>query len=176
MKINNRQQLLGMAAIGAVVLWAAVQLIINPLWNSWKARGDRIQKLKQQVASGTNTLAHADSIQKQWDNMRANTLNATNVSAAESQMLTAISRWERDSNVTVSGWRPQWKKGDDEHYMTLDCRVDASGDIQTLTRFIYEIEKDPLGAKVDSVVISSRNPDGQALTLSLLINGLQIKQ
>ena len=173
MKINNRQQLLGIAAIAAVALWAATQLIFSPLYGVWKARAKHIAELKQSVSEGNRVLANGMKTRNEWTFMHSNMLS-NEVSAAESQMLKAFDRWERDSGVSINGRRPQWKKGDDL-YMTLECRADASGDISSLTRFIYEIEKDPLGAKVDSVEITSRNTDGQQLTLGLLVSGLQLK-
>ena len=56
--------------------------------------------------------------------------------------------------------------------MTLNCRVEASGDLGTLSRFIYDIEKDPMALKLESVELSARDTTGQQLTLNLQISGL----
>jgi hypothetical protein len=56
--------------------------------------------------------------------------------------------------------------------MTLDCRVEASGDLGTLSRFVYDIEKDPMALKLESVELSTRDDTGQQLTLGLQISGL----
>ena len=56
--------------------------------------------------------------------------------------------------------------------MTLECRIDAVGSMSTLTRFLYEVEKDPLALKVDSMDITARDNDGQQLALALQISGL----
>ena len=66
---------------------------------------------------------------------------------------------------------PQWKS-ESTNYMTLNCRVEASGDLGTLSRFIYDVEKDPLGLKLESVEFSTRDNNGQQLTLNLQISGL----
>jgi hypothetical protein len=172
--LNNRQQLLGIFAIAIVVLWAGDKLVISPLYGGWTARAKRITTLKTSVRDGNWTLAHEQDIRKEWDFMRKNTLT-NEMSGAESQMLNAFDRWERDSGVSINGRRPQWKKGDDD-YWTLDCRVDASGNLDALSKFLYAIEKDPLGVKVDTVDITSRNPGGEQLTLGLLVSGLQLKR
>lgn len=174
MKIKNRQQLLGIVAIAVVVLWAGDKLVFSPLVEGWKARTRQIVELKRSVSEGNRMLAREPDIRNEWEFMRSNMLS-NEVSAAESQMLKTLERWKDASGISFSGKRPQWKKGDDD-YMTLECRVDAAGDISALTHFLYEIERDPLGAKVDSVEITSRYPDGQQLKLGLLISGLQIKR
>ena len=66
---------------------------------------------------------------------------------------------------------PQWKS-DSEEYKTLVCRVDASGTLWMLSRFVYDIEKGPIGLKLDSVDFTSRDTSGRQLSLGLQISGL----
>jgi hypothetical protein len=68
---------------------------------------------------------------------------------------------------------PQWKRDNDER-MTLECRVDAAGNLQTITRFLYNVEKDPLALKMDTVEIAARDTLGQQLALTLQISGLSL--
>jgi len=56
--------------------------------------------------------------------------------------------------------------------MTLECRVDAFGNLSALTRFLYDVEKDPLALKVDALEITTRDNDGQQLSLALQVSGL----
>ena len=56
--------------------------------------------------------------------------------------------------------------------MTLECHVDGFGNLPALTRFLYEVEKDPMAFKIETVEISARDKDGQQLTLGLLVSGL----
>ena len=51
-------------------------------------------------------------------------------------------------------------------------RVEASGNLATLSRFLYEIEKSPMALKLDSVEITARDKDGQQLALGLQVSGL----
>ena len=59
--------------------------------------------------------------------------------------------------------------------MTFECRVDASGTLPALTRFLYEVEQDPLALKVESVEITSRDNNGQQLSLALQVSGLMLE-
>ena len=58
--------------------------------------------------------------------------------------------------------------------MTLECRADAFGSIQAVTRFLYEVEKDSLALRVEAVEITARDNDGQQLTIGLQVSGLQL--
>jgi Tfp pilus assembly protein PilO len=170
MQIKNRQQILVVAAIAVVALFAGDKIVFTPLLESWKARSEEIGKLRKQVDDGNRLVQRAGSISARWDQMRTNTL-PNNTSLAEQQLLKAFDRWSQSSRISVTAITPQWKT-DSEDYRTLECRVDASGNISTLSRFLYDIERDPLGLKLESVEITARDKDGAQLALGLQISGL----
>ena len=58
--------------------------------------------------------------------------------------------------------------------MTYECRADAFGSLPSITRFLYEIEKDPLALKIESVEINARDNTGQQLSLGLQVSGLRL--
>jgi hypothetical protein len=175
MKINfaNRQQLLGTFAIGFVVLWAADKMIIEPGIGLWKARAKRINQLKDSVQQGEYTLKNQRYITGNFDNVRTNTL-PLDTSLAYGQALQAIDRWAREGGVSVNSKRPQWRRGDDPSYSTLECGVDATGNLDNIARFLYQIEDDSVGAKISAIDISTRDNSGGQLTLALQLSFLQI--
>ena len=126
--------------------------------------------MKKSISQGAFLLDRERAIRSRWDSMRTNTL-PNNVSAAENEVLKAFDRWSRDSRISISSIRPQWKRNSDD-YMTLECRADAAGSLPALTRFLYEAEKDPLALKVEAVEITARDNDGQQLSLALQVSGL----
>ena len=170
MQIKNRQQVLALVAIAAIALLAADRLVYRPLLAGWKARSARITELKKSVGQGGQLLARERAIREHWDSMETNTL-PSNVSAAEGEVFRAFDRWAQESRTSVSSMKPQWKQND-EGYMTLECRADASGSLSALTRFLYEIEKDPLALRIDSLEITARDNTGQQLSLNLQVSGL----
>ena len=171
MNKQNRQQLLTILAMAAISLWVGDKFVLSPLTKSWKARTARIAELRKSVDHGSKLVEREESIHSRWDAMRTNTFPRA-VSLSEGQLLKSFDRWSRDSQISVTSIKPQWKGSPDDDYMTLECRVDAFGSMQTLTRFLYNIEKDPLALKVDLVEISGRDNEGQQLTLGLQVSGL----
>ena len=170
MKIENRQQVLIVAVAVAAALLVGNSLIYEPLSKWWSARSQKIAELSKQVRDGNALIKREKGIRSHWDEMRTNTL-PNNSSLAEQQVLKAFDTWSRDSGATITGIMPQWKS-DSEDYQTLNCRVEASGNLATLTQFLYDIEKDPLALKLESVELSAHDTGGQQLTLGLQINGL----
>ena len=172
MNDKNRQQLLAILAGIAIALFFSDRFIITPLIGTWKAHSDKITELRKSLAQGELLVDRAPRIRESWDNIRTNTL-PINLSAAENNVLKAFDRWKENSRITISSIKPQWKQNA-EDYMVLECRADASGSIDAISRFLYEIEKDPLPMHVDSVEISARDNNGQQLALGLQLSGLQL--
>ncbi len=168
--LRNRQQLLVVIALVLVAFFVGERLVLRPLIASWNERSDRIAKLRHDLAQGRQTLLRERNIRDRWDGIRTNSLPGI-VSTAEGSMLRAFDRWSADSRISVTSVKPQWKHPG-EDYMTLECRVDAYGSLAALTRFLYEVEGDPLGVRVDSLELSTRESDGSQLTLGLQVNGL----
>jgi hypothetical protein len=172
METNKRQQTLILFAVAALVLLLGDSFVRAPLYTRWVERSAHIDQLKKSISQGELTVSRDASIRGRWEKMRSNTLS-NNVSIAESQLLKAFDQWTRDSRVTIGSIRPQWKQPEDD-YTTLECRADATGSIDALSRFLYEVEKDPLALKVESIEITSHDDSGRQLTLALQLNGLML--
>ncbi|HVV72171.1 MAG TPA: hypothetical protein VHI52_11850, partial [Verrucomicrobiae bacterium] len=110
------------------------------------------------------------AIRVRWAQMERNTLT-NNPSAAEQQLFAAIDSWRKDSGVAINGATPQWKHDSDD-YMTYQCRMDAAGNLATLSKFLYDLENDPMALRLDSIEINARDKEGQVLVLGLQISGL----
>jgi hypothetical protein len=169
---NNRQQVLGIIAIAAVAILVADHLLFTPLLASWKARSAQISQLKKSVADGTRLLVRDTAIREHWERMRTNTLSGE-PSIAEGEVLRSLGRWEQDSRVSVTSVGTRSKQNADD-YATLECQLAGSGSLSVLTRFLYEIEKDPLGLRLDSVDLATQDDRGAHLTLGLQVSGLEL--
>ena len=173
MKVNNRQRLLIVLTICVVALFAADSLVITPLTQSWKKRSEDIAQLQKSLRTGEALLEREQATQKRWNDMRKNTL-PVNVSLAEQEVLKSFDKWSEEARISVSSLKPQWKRGATDDYSLLECRVDASGSLAALARFVYEVEKSPMALKVEALELSSRDNDGQQLALGLLVSGLRL--
>jgi hypothetical protein len=169
MKPGNRQKLLVAATIVVVALFAGDKLVYSPLKSFWQTRTLELKRLRGDIARGLVTMKDERAIRGHWDQMKTNTL-PNNQSAALERISKSFHDWAEESGASLNGVTPQWKDTDD--YKTVVCRVDASGTLWMLCRFIYDVEKDPMGLKLESVDFSSRDNTGQKMTLGLQVSGL----
>lgn len=174
MKINNRQQFLWVMVFAAAGLWVAVNLVFSPLAGWWTARSTQIKDLQNQVKDGRNLVSREQVIRNRWADMQSAALPANN-SAAEQQLLRAFDTWRNDTGAEVASITPQWNN-DSTNYMTISCRVELAGNLGTLSRYLYELEKGQVALRVDTVELNARDNEGQQLTLGLEVSGLALTQ
>lgn len=170
MQIKDRQQLLLIVTVAAAVLFAGDRLVLSPLIKAWNDRSTRIAELTKQIGQAKLLVQREQVIRGRWAEMQRNALPGNN-SAAEQQVFKAIDAWAQNSGVAISAITPQWKHDSDE-YTTFECRVDASGDLSKLTRFLYSVERDPMALRLESVELGARDKEGQQLAMGLQLSGL----
>ena len=54
----------------------------------------------------------------------------------------------------------------------MECRADVTGNSLTIGKFLDNLEADPLGIRLQSLELTSRDDNGQQLSLGLELNGL----
>ncbi len=173
MKITpqNRQKVL-LIAVAAGVLLLVLDRVVMYFSGVWNVRSAEIVKLSKDVARGRSLIERAAHTQRAWNEMQAGAL-PKDAAQAEQELITAFDRWGRENRIELGSIKPQWKRGT-TRYSTLECRVDATGSLPTLSRFLYELEKSPMALRVDSVELTSRDEGGNKLTLGLIVSGLRM--
>jgi Tfp pilus assembly protein PilO len=170
METKNREKLLLIATGGCLVLLILNWLVISPLTASWHHRSDRIAALRKSLSDGAMLLRRQDSVRERWDRMSTNSLSST-PTVAEEQLFNAFDGWVRESSVTEGSFKPQLKDTDD-NYSVMECHAEVTGTYSTIIRFLYDLEKDPMGLQVQDVELTARDDTGQQISLGLDVSGL----
>jgi hypothetical protein len=104
--------------------------------------------------------------------MKTNTLS-TDPSVQEGQLFKAFQNWSTASRVVLISQKPAPKNNDeDPSYAEEEWHADVTGSLDQLVAFLYSVENGPLGLKVDSVELATRDDRGQQLALGLTVSGL----
>jgi len=170
MGFKLRERILVIAAVVGIVLLMGDKLIVSPLFRVWKTRAERISQLKQNLENGSVLLERKDAIDRKWRDMNERSLSL-DIAAAENKILNAVNRWASQSRLNMTSLKPRWLH-DEENSKKLEFRLTGSGDVESVSRFLYEIENDPLAIKLEDIEISSRDDRGRELELSVRFTGL----
>ena len=167
---KNRQQLLSVLALAVVAFWIGDKVILTPLTKSWADRKAQIASLRKSIQAGSQLAEREASLRDRWDDMQKNTLPKS-TSEAASRVLQSFEQWSRDSRISITSVKPQARQTADD-YTTVEVRLDGFGSLGTVTRFLYEMEKDPMALKVEAIEMSARDKEGAEIELALQVSGL----
>ncbi len=171
--ISKRQRWLLIIAGAGLFLLLLDRVLLTPLGRMWQTHRTEIATLQQSIDNGRSLVARAEQLKRTWADMQAGAL-PKDPAQAEQDLITAFDRWGRTSGIELGSIRPQWKRGGTNAYSLLECRVDATGSLPALNRFLYELERSPLALRVDSLELSARDDRGQRIGLSLTVTGLRL--
>ena len=173
---NKRRETLLKIAVGVVVgLFLLDRVVLGPAVSAWKSQGERLAELRAKVQRGRQLLEREKSIRGRWAEMLRTDLPA-DASAAENDVFKAMGRWARESRISFTSLTPQWRNHEEGGYDTFECRATAAGDQASLGRLIYEIETDPLPARVEECEMTTRDAQGKQLGLSLRFSFVRINE
>jgi hypothetical protein len=165
METKRRENLLKVAVAAVVGLFLLDRAVIGPISAGWKEQSARIAVLKEKVTRGRTLVDRQKSIRGRWAEMQQTDL-PENASEAENEVFKAISRWTRDSRISLASLTPQWKTNDNG-YDLFECRASANGTQASIGQFIFELESDALPGRLDECEITTKDAKGQQLSATL---------
>ena len=174
MQNKSRETLLKIAVGVAVGLFLLDRMVLTPAIAAWKSQGERLTTLRRDVTHGRQLVEREKSLRGRWSEMQRTDLE-DDASAAEDDVYKAMSRWSRDSKAGFTSLTPQWRTHE-EGYDTLEFRGAANGDQAALARLLYEIEIDPLPARVAECELSARDAKGQQLAMTVKFSFVRLSE
>jgi hypothetical protein len=173
---NKQRETILKIAVGAVVgLFLLDRVVLGPATAAWKTQGERLADLRTKVQRGRQLLDREKSLRGRWEEMLRTDL-PDDASEAENDVLKALNRWTRDSRVGFTSLTQSPPRNHEGGYDTNEWRATAVGDQASLGRLIYEIETDPLAARVEECELTTRDPQGKQLGMTLRFSFVRINE
>lgn len=167
----NREKLL-MTVVGIVLgLFVFDKAILGPLTNGWKERDKEIGFLVEDVTKGRQLVERESMLRLRWAQMQQRALPASR-SEAESSIFKKLDDWSSSARLKSNRIIPNWR--DEQEYSTLSFRIEATGDMEAVMRFIYDLEGEKLALRIESFDLASNDKRGRDLSLDMTLSGLEL--
>lgn len=160
-----------LVCLGALVF---DQILVEPLIKHWSASEKRIAELKQNVEKGDQLLKRENALTTRWNAMVKESQTA-DVSAVEYDLLNAVNNWAGSSRLTVTSLRPRWIT-EEEGCKKLEIRVSSTGTMESIARFLYELEIDSQPLKVEDVELSTKDDKSTTLNCDVRLTRLVLEE
>ncbi|WP_432799594.1 GspMb/PilO family protein [Poriferisphaera sp. WC338] len=171
--MTKREKRILYLTLVVIVLFVGNQFVLSPYENYVAGLEQRKHDLTVELGQVQNTLKKSKTYQTRYKRMRAMNLLQSQ-SSAESLAINEIRDGAQDSKITLLSVKPEHAKPRGA-FTELIVNLSAQGDVQSVTRFLYEIETAELPFRVDSLQLSSRSADEDALNVQAKVSFLYEK-
>lgn len=172
MRDKNRELILKIVVGAVVTLFLLDRMVISPLIAHWGEQTERIAELREKVERGQRLLEREQAIRERWKEMVERDL-PDNTSEVDKEVFKGFSRWAAASRTSFTSLAPTWRTHD-QGFETYEWRATVTGDQASLSRLLYEIERDNLPARLEEAEFTTRDKTGKQLLLTVRFSFLRL--
>lgn len=157
MTLSKRERYIATGTIVVVVILGLDYFFISPRLARYKELESQIQLDEQELSRGKLLAVNSLRLQKRWQEMMSGPLKR-DYSEAESQSLGAIFEWASNARLAVSSAKPE-RTDKEKAFQKITFRVTAAGNMEQVSRFIYNIQHAPVPAHITDLQINAKDPN-----------------
>lgn len=173
MNLSKREMTILWATLIVVGLLLTDRMVISPLLAYRQTLAMEVDNLTDQLAHNRRLIRQGVKEQKRWKKMMSAGLPST-ASQAESRTLAAINQWTKDTGLELVAVKPEYQRSD-ENLVPVVFSISATGNMQSIAKFIWQVETDAMPVCIDGMQVSKRTKSQNGLSLQLDLSSLYRK-
>ena len=172
MVLSRREKYIAIITIVIIMILVADRYVATPFMDKMDQTAIEKQRLIVEMERAETLFERRSLMDRRWNDMVAGGLEG-DAAKAESQVLHAIGNWSKENGLMLSSVKPDHKTGEDELYEIV-FQIAGTGTMNSVSRFLFQIEKSTLPIRLTDVQLGSREEDGNDLSLQLRLSALYL--
>jgi Tfp pilus assembly protein PilO len=171
MVLSKRERIILIAAIACVGLFVVNKFVVEPV----QAKLDEMEAQRQQLLGDLNEaellIGNHRRMQKKWKAMLSDGLRSD--TEAESRVLGALRQWSGAAGLALSSIKPE-RVSSDRGLQEMIFTVAGKGTLDSVARFLWQIETAALPVKIKDMQLGSSSELGDSMSLQLHLSALYL--
>jgi len=171
MVLSKRERIILIATLASVGLFVVNRFVIEPV----QAKLDEMEAQRQQLLGDLNEaellIGNHRRMQKKWKAMLSDGLR--NDTEAESRVLSALREWSGAAGLALSSIKPE-RVSSDRGLQEMIFTVAGKGTLDSVARFLWQIETAALPVKIKDMQLGSSSELGDSMSLQLHLSALYL--
>ena len=169
MVLSKRERMILIAAIAAVVMLVADKFVVGPISERREATKTQKLELQTQLENAQILFSRRKLMERKWKTLLSDGLQ--NDAEAESKIARALDEWSKETMLTLNSVKPE-RVASDKGLKEMTFVVAGMGTLESVSRFLWQIETTPIPIKVMDMQIGSTNETGQNMSMQLRLSAL----
>jgi len=167
--LNKREKLILTVTIAVVSLAIVYSFILEPIYRKFANLDLEIKSKQIKLRKNLSLVRERDAIQDEFKQYSQYFKTNRTEEEEMAQALSLIEKIGNDSGVYLSNVKPQ-KVQEVGFYKVIIIEIRFQADMNSLSKFVYDLQSSPLLLKVARLDIGSKNENTSLLQGSILIN------
>ena len=171
MVLSKRERIILIAAIACVGLLVVNKFVVEPV----QAKLDGLEAQRQHLLGDLNEaellIGNHRRMQAKWKAMLSHGLRSD--TEAESRVLSALREWSGVAGLALSSIKPE-RVSSDGRLQEMIFTVAGKGTLDSVARFLWQIETAALPVKIKDMQLGSSSELGDSMSLQLHLSALYL--
>jgi len=171
MVLSKRERIILIATLASVGLFIVNTFVIEPVQAKLDEMESQRQQLLGELNEGEMLIGNHRRMQEKWKVMLSDGLR--NDAEAESRVLSALREWSGAASLALSSIKPE-RVASDKGLQEMIFTVAGKGSLDSVARFLWQIETAALPVKIKDMQLGSSSESGDSMSLQLHLSALYL--
>lgn len=166
--MNQRERAIAITAGVAIGALALNQIFIDPLLARADEANARAQIAQDELDAADSIAQNRLRAKRNWKEMSGGTV-PSDYQSAEGQLVNLIPAWASRAGMNLTSITPE-RSENEEGFGKITLRAAGTGDLESVGRFLYEVQIADVPVRVSDVSITARSEGEDDLAIQLGIS------
>ncbi|MHC4331563.1 MAG: hypothetical protein ACYSWW_25955 [Planctomycetota bacterium] len=171
MVLSKRERIILIVTIASVGLFVVNAFIVEPVMSRRDDLESQRQQLLGDLSEAELLIGNHAQMRKKWNAIVSDGLR--NETEAESRVLGALREWSGAASLALSSIRPE-RISSDRGLQEMIFTVAGKGTLESVARFLWQIETAALPVKIKDIQLGSSSESGDSMSLQLHLSALYL--
>ncbi len=171
MVLSKRERIIFAVTLVCVGLLIISEFVVDPVLARLDEMETQRRQLRDELEEAQFLLANHGAIQRKWRALVSDGLRSD--AEAESKVLTALREWSGNAGLALSSIKPD-RIASDKGLQEMIFTVAGKGTLESVSRFLWQIETAALPVKVRDIQLGSGSESEGTMSLQLHLSALYL--
>jgi len=172
MVLSKRERIILIVTLACVGLFVVNKFLVEPVQTKLDELEAQRQQLLGDLNEGDLLIGNHRRMQEKWKAMLYDGLR--NDMEAESRVLGALREWSSAARLALSSIKPE-RVSSDRGLQEMIFTVAGRGTLDSVARFLWQIETSALPVKIKDMQLGSSSESGDSMSLQLHLSALYLQ-
>jgi Tfp pilus assembly protein PilO len=171
MVLSKRERIIFAVTLVCVGLLIISEFVVDPVLARLDEMETQRRQLRDELEEAQFLLANHGAMQRKWRALVSDGLRSD--AEAESKVLTALREWSGNAGLALSSIKPD-RIASDKGLQEMIFTVAGKGTLESVSRFLWQIETAALPVKVRDIQLGSGSESEGTMSLQLHLSALYL--